>query len=71
MMVCAAAMSIGSVPTNALDQEELEQIFPLTFPGQAAVYAVAFGYEDPNRGRDHYSEERIAQLKAVLSEVRR
>lgn len=68
MMVCAASLSIGSVPTNALGQDELEQHFHLSFPGQAVVYAIAFGYEDLTRGWDHYSPERLAQLKAVVGD---
>jgi len=67
MMVCAAQLSIGSVPTNAIDQVELERHLSLTFPHQAALYALAFGYEDSGRGRDHSSAETLARLEEILA----
>lgn len=66
MMVCAATLSIGSVPTNAVDQAELERYFSLTFPHQVVLYAIAFGHDDPARERDHYSPETLRRLKAIV-----
>ena len=66
MTVCAASLSIGSAPTNAINQEALERHLFLTFPEQALLYAVAFGREDSNRERDHYSAEILSRLESIL-----
>jgi SagB-type dehydrogenase family enzyme len=66
MMICAAALSIGSVPTNALDQSAIEFLTFLEFPHQAALYALAFGYEDPSRERDHYSVSTLNRLREIV-----
>jgi SagB-type dehydrogenase family enzyme len=66
MMVCAAALSVGSVPTNAVDQAELERCFSLDFPNQAVIYALALGHEDPDRGRDHYDANALSRLEEIV-----
>jgi len=65
MLVCAAAFSLGGVPTNALDQSQLEQHLLLDFPEDAALYAVGLGHKDQTCSDDHYcatSVERLAQI---------
>jgi len=66
MMVCAASLSVGSVPTNAVAQAELEQYLSLTFPHHAVLYALAFGHEDMTRSKDHYSSASLLRLKEIV-----
>lgn len=66
MMLCAASLSIGSVPTNAVDQVKLEKYFSLEFPRRVVLYAVAFGREDLSRSKDHYSPATLAALGTLL-----
>jgi SagB-type dehydrogenase family enzyme len=68
MMVCAASLSVGSVPTNAISQAELEQYLSLAFPKKVILYALAFGHEDTAREKDHYSTSSLLRLKEILEE---
>jgi SagB-type dehydrogenase family enzyme len=71
MMVCAASLCIGSAPTNAIDQPEVERQLQLKFPDCAALYAIAFGHKDVTRPSDHYSAEALSKLRAQLGAVYR
>lgn len=66
MMLCAASLSIGSVPTNAIDQQQLEEVLGLPFPDRVALYAIGFGHRDVSRQADPYSNIALGKLKMLF-----
>lgn len=68
MLICAAEVGIGSVPTNAIDQARLEYYLGIQFPHQALTYSIGFGIQDYTRNGDYYSAASLKRLETILNE---
>jgi SagB-type dehydrogenase family enzyme len=66
--LCAASLGLGSVCTNAIDQEQIEQILGIPAGCRAFTYAIAVGYQDLSRPIDYYSSEALARLEMIFGD---
>jgi len=64
----ASSLGMGAVPTNAIDEKRLGDNLGVDFPSQALTYAVAFGFPDESRSRDHYNSTAISRLQVIVEE---
>jgi SagB-type dehydrogenase family enzyme len=64
--VCAAFLGLGSVCTNAIDQEQMEQVLDIPLGCRAFTYAIALGHQDLSRSKDYYSSTELGRLAEIV-----